>query len=32
MNIYKNIANKLKNGEALTLDFVGDSVTRGTSH
>ena len=32
MNIYKNIANKLKNGEHLTLDFVGDSVTRGTNH
>jgi lysophospholipase L1-like esterase len=32
MNVYKNIANKLKNGEHLTLNFVGDSVTRGTSH
>ena len=32
MNIYKNIANKLKSGEELTLNFVGDSVTRGTTH
>ena len=32
MNKYEIIAKKLKNGEALTFDFVGDSVTRGTNH
>lgn len=28
----KKIAGKLKNGEDLTLDFVGDSVTHGLNH
>lgn len=32
MNNYKTILTKIQNGEALTLDFVGDSVTRGINH
>ena len=32
MNKYGIIAKKLEHGEELTLDFVGDSVTRGTNH
>lgn len=32
MNNYKTVLTKIQNGEHLTFDFVGDSVTRGTNH
>ena len=32
MSNYKTVLTKIQNGEHLTFDFVGDSVTRGTTH